>query len=87
MPCVFSTKFVIFPFPRAFGVPISFPLQTNLTVTVSTAAFLLYTRSIGVAYFGLGACVCMITVKILKQLIKEGRPDPIIRKEKKKTYG
>ncbi|KAI0322731.1 phosphatidic acid phosphatase type 2/haloperoxidase [Amylostereum chailletii] len=60
---------------------------TNIIVTGSTAAFLLHTRSIGVAYFALGAVSCSLTVKILKRLIRQGRPDPIVRKEKKKSYG
>ncbi|KAI0033159.1 phosphatidic acid phosphatase type 2/haloperoxidase [Vararia minispora EC-137] len=62
-------------------------LRTNITVTGATGAFLLYTRSAGVAWFAMGAVACSLTVKVLKRLIRQDRPDPILRKKKKKSYG
>ncbi|KZV77725.1 PAP2-domain-containing protein [Peniophora sp. CONT] len=61
--------------------------HSNLTIIGATAAFLLYTRSAGVAYFAAGAVSCSLSVKVVKRLIRQERPDPIYRKVKKKSYG
>ncbi|TDL28245.1 PAP2-domain-containing protein [Rickenella mellea] len=61
--------------------------QTNLTVTSLTACFILYTRSAGVAYFAAGAVTCSLTVKVLKHILRQPRPDPIHPSRKKRTYG
>ncbi|KAI0649910.1 phosphatidic acid phosphatase type 2/haloperoxidase, partial [Trametes meyenii] len=59
---------------------------TNAIVTTLTAAFLAYTRSVGVAYFVAGAVLCSITVKILKRCVRQPRP-VIVDGRRKKTYG
>ncbi|KLO20698.1 PAP2-domain-containing protein [Schizopora paradoxa] len=61
--------------------------KTNVTVTGLTALCILYTRSVGIAYFSLGALACSFAVKGVKRLIRQPRPDHLHPKLKKKTYG
>ncbi|KAJ7109360.1 hypothetical protein C8R44DRAFT_884405 [Mycena epipterygia] len=63
---------------------LSFLDRTNLTVTALTASAILLTRSAGVAYFGAGALMCSLSVKVLKRGIRQPRP---ALRNKKKTYG
>ncbi|KAJ3733017.1 hypothetical protein DFJ43DRAFT_272771 [Lentinula guzmanii] len=57
--------------------------KTNSTVISITACFLLYTQSSGVAYFALGTAACIMTVKMIKKLIRQERPG----NKRRKTYG
>ncbi|OSD01054.1 PAP2-domain-containing protein [Trametes coccinea BRFM310] len=63
--------------------------QTNVIVTTLTACVLLYTRSVGVAYFVVGAVLCSVTVKILKRCFRQPRPVTVIvnGRRRKKSYG
>lgn len=61
--------------------------QVNAIVTGLTAVVLLYTRSIGVAYFGVGAVACTISVKCLKQILRHARPVQTTNRRQKQTYG
>lgn len=61
--------------------------KTNVTVTSLTALCIFYTRSAGIAYFSVGALACSFTVKGLKRLLRQPRPDPLHPKLKKKSYG
>lgn len=54
--------------------PLFFILKSNKTVTTLTFIFVVTTRSLGAAYFGLGAIGCLGVVKICKQLFREARP-------------
>ncbi|KXN82101.1 Dolichyldiphosphatase 1, partial [Leucoagaricus sp. SymC.cos] len=61
---------------------------THGTVVGLTAAFLLYTRSAGVAYFVVGAVTCSVTVKLVKRAIRQPRPPPSLAGRKMKaSYG
>jgi len=48
--------------------------RTSKLVTFTTAVFIIYTRSLGAAYFAAGAGVCSLTVKVLKRVFREERP-------------
>ncbi|KAF8201802.1 hypothetical protein BJ912DRAFT_946482 [Pholiota molesta] len=62
--------------------------KTNVTVTALAAAFNLYTRSAGVAYFSIGAVVCSFSVKIVKRVVRQPRPPVNISGRKTKvSYG
>jgi dolichyldiphosphatase len=61
--------------------------ETNLTVVGLTACYLAYTRSAGVAYFGAGAVMCSLTVKILKRILRQPRPVHKNGSHRKLTYG
>jgi len=56
-------------------------------VIALTACSLLYTRSIGVAYFAAGAVTCSLSVKVVKRLVRQPRPPPIVGRKLKTTYG
>ncbi|KIJ27370.1 hypothetical protein M422DRAFT_191102, partial [Sphaerobolus stellatus SS14] len=58
--------------------------QTQFIVTSLTACVLLYTHSVGIAYFIIGALACSFSVKAVKKLVKQPRP---LGKSKKVTYG
>lgn len=62
-------------------------LETNVTVTSLTACCLAYTRSVGLAYFGTGAIMCSLSVKMVKKFLKQPRPDPVHTSRRKLTYG
>jgi len=62
-----------------------FLAKTNWTVTGLTVCAVLFTQSAGVAYFGVGAVVCTVTVKLLKRILRQ--PRPARHSQKKKTYG
>ncbi|KAE9396060.1 PAP2-domain-containing protein [Gymnopus androsaceus JB14] len=61
--------------------------KTNATVTALTAGFVLYTQSVGAAYFGAGATACLFSVKIVKKMVRQDRPLQRKGKKQKKTYG
>lgn len=61
--------------------------KTNISVTGITACFLLYTRSVGVAYFAAGAVACSMSVKVIKKFIRQPRPLPTAGARKKVSYG
>jgi len=64
--------------PCYLGLMISCPrrlLQTNFTVPVLTAVYLLYTRSAAVAYFGAGVVACSLSAKLVKKVIRQPRPN------------
>jgi hypothetical protein len=61
--------------------------QVNAVVTGLTAIVLLYTCSIGIAYFGAGAVACTISVKYLKQILRHARPVQTTSRRQKQTYG
>lgn len=61
--------------------------QTNGIVTSLTAAFVLYTRSAGVAYFAAGAVSCSLTVKLIKRGIQQPRPPVLAGRKVKASYG
>ena len=52
-----------------------FGLETNLTVTSLTALYIAYTHSAGAVYFSVGAVMCSLTVKAVKRIIKQPRPE------------
>lgn len=58
-------------------------------MTAIVAGFILYTQSAGVVYTGAGAVACLVTVKIVKKVIRQDRP--VIQrpglKKRKTTYG
>ena len=54
-------------------------------ITASTACFILYTRSAGVVYFATGAVFCCLSVKVIKEIIRQPRPPN--RKKLKVSYG
>ena len=56
-------------------------------VTALTAFAVLYTRSIGVAYFSAGALACTVTVKILKLVLQQARPVQTTQYKQKQSYG
>lgn len=73
------------PFRCSFQVQVLTKLQTNPIVTFLTASCVILTRSVGVAYFAVGAAGCSVSVKLVKRLIRQPRPlHPVSRK---KTYG
>ncbi|EPT01560.1 hypothetical protein FOMPIDRAFT_56482 [Fomitopsis schrenkii] len=61
--------------------------KTHTVVTAITAAFVLYTRSAGVAYFAAGAVLCSMSVKVIKRFVRQPRPVQVIRGKRKKSYG
>lgn len=61
--------------------------HTNLVVTALTAFAVLYTRSVGVAYFSAGALACTVTVKILKLVLQQARPVQTTEYKQKQSYG
>lgn len=70
------------------GFTLSFLDRTHGIVVGLTAAFLLYTRSAGVAYFAAGASTCSLTVKLIKRAIRQPRPPPSIAGRRvKASYG
>ncbi|PCH34020.1 PAP2-domain-containing protein [Wolfiporia cocos MD-104 SS10] len=71
--------------PRSW--PLIFLDKTNAIVTGLTAGFLLYTRSVGVAYFASGAVLCSLTVKIVKRFVRQPRPIQTKHDRQKKSYG
>ncbi|KIM88596.1 hypothetical protein PILCRDRAFT_62374 [Piloderma croceum F 1598] len=73
---------ILIPFNRFF-----LAFETNLTVASLTACYLAYTRSAGVAYFGAGATMCSLTVKILKRILRQPRPVHKNGSHRKLTYG
>ncbi|KIY70903.1 hypothetical protein CYLTODRAFT_408528 [Cylindrobasidium torrendii FP15055 ss-10] len=48
--------------------------HTNLYTTAATAALVLYTRSLDVAFFAVAAVGCSLTVKVVKRIIRQPRP-------------
>jgi len=61
--------------------------QVNTVVTGLTAVTLLYTCSIGIAYFCAGAVACMVSVKCIKPLLRHARPEQTTGLQRKPTYG
>lgn len=61
--------------------------HTNLVVTALTAFAVLYTRSVGVAYFSAGALACTVSVKILKLVLQQARPVQTTHYKQKQSYG
>jgi len=61
--------------------------QTSFIVTALTAFTVLFTRSAGVVYFGVGAVVCTVSVKCIKRIIQQARPVQTTRGRQKQTYG
>jgi len=51
--------------------------KTNFTLHGLTACLILYTRSAGVVYFAIGAVFCGLSVKVVKEIIRQPRPPPI----------
>jgi len=58
--------------------------RTNTIVTGLTAVTLLYTCSTGIAYFCAGAVACTISVKCIKPILGQARPE---KPRQKHTYG
>ncbi|KAH0830574.1 hypothetical protein J3R83DRAFT_2029, partial [Lanmaoa asiatica] len=58
-------------------------LQTSKIVTAVTLLVCLYTRSVGVSYFAVGALACVLSSKIVKRTVREQRPVH----GRKTTYG
>lgn len=52
-----------------------------------TAAGVLYTRSVGVAYYSIGAICCSLSVKAIKLLVRQPRPARTAEGIVKKSYG
>ncbi|KAA1468253.1 hypothetical protein DENSPDRAFT_794049 [Dentipellis sp. KUC8613] len=69
---------------RLYSYVLSFLDRTSFTVTALTAASLLYTRSAGIAYFCAGGVACSVTVKLLKRVLRQPRPEG---RSQKRTYG
>lgn len=83
--CVYWTRLISYQ-PEFARPDVRF--QTNRIVTALTAGFLLYTRSVGVAYFTTGALVCSLTVKVIKRCLRQPRPLQVVAGSKaKKSYG
>lgn len=61
--------------------------RVNAIVTGLTAITLLYTCSIGIAYFCAGAVACTISVKCIKQILRHARPMQTTSRRQKQTYG
>ncbi|WVR03256.1 hypothetical protein IAU60_000247 [Kwoniella sp. DSM 27419] len=67
--------------------------ETHITVTLSTALAILWTRNAHVAWFALGALNSSLSAKILKEAIRDPRPPPPPSDSKaspvrpKRTYG
>ncbi|WVQ93976.1 hypothetical protein IAU59_001054 [Kwoniella sp. CBS 9459] len=67
--------------------------ETHITVTLSTALAILWTRDAHVAWFALGALNSSLSAKVLKELIRSPRPPPPDPSSKpsrvrpKRTYG
>ena len=61
--------------------------QASPVVTGLTAVTLLYTRSVGIAYFCAGALACTISVKLLKPILGHARPKQTTSPRRKQTYG
>jgi hypothetical protein len=49
-------------------------LQSNKIITTLTFIYVLTTRSVAAAYFGLGAIGCVVVVKFCKHIFREARP-------------
>ena len=56
-------------------------------VTALTAFAVLYTRSVGVAYFSAGALACTVSVKLLKLVLQQARPVQTTHYKQKQSYG
>lgn len=69
---------------RNFPLGLRILNQSNKIVTASTFFYVLATRSLASAYFGLGAIGCMVFAKILKEILREKRP---VGTTYKITYG
>jgi len=69
------------------GLFLRFLTHTNLVVTALTAFAVLYTRSVGVAYFSAGALACTVSVKILKLVLQQARPVQTTHYKQKQSYG
>ncbi|WVQ85157.1 hypothetical protein IAT38_007322 [Cryptococcus sp. DSM 104549] len=66
--------------------------ETHITVTLSTALAILYTRSAHVVWFAIGALTSSLSAKVLKEFIRHPRPPPPpssepSRRRPKRTYG
>ncbi|WWC85518.1 uncharacterized protein L201_000382 [Kwoniella dendrophila CBS 6074] len=67
--------------------------ETHITVTLSTALTILYTRNAHVIWFAIGALNSSLSAKLLKELIRNPRPPPpdptssISKIRPKRTYG
>jgi len=69
------------------GFMLRFLDRINHAVTASTALVLLYTRSVGVGYFCAGAMACMVSVKLIKPILRQARPVQTTPLRQKETYG
>ncbi|TFL07386.1 PAP2-domain-containing protein [Pterulicium gracile] len=63
--------------------------KTNVITIVLCACACLYTRSAGVLYFCTGAVGCSLSVKLVKRVLKQPRPEVTKQpgRRKKKSYG
>ncbi|EIW85179.1 hypothetical protein CONPUDRAFT_97984 [Coniophora puteana RWD-64-598 SS2] len=59
--------------------------ETSKVLTGVTAITILYTRSVGIAYFGAGALACTLGAKAIKKAIRQQRP--VGGHRKKISYG
>ncbi|KAL4067639.1 hypothetical protein V8B97DRAFT_1949683 [Scleroderma yunnanense] len=48
--------------------------KTSVIVTTLAVSVCLHSRSAGVIYFGVGSIACALTAKLIKQVIRQGRP-------------
>ncbi|TFK29925.1 hypothetical protein FA15DRAFT_630648 [Coprinopsis marcescibilis] len=63
--------------------------RSNIVVTATVAAFVLYTRSAGMAYFALSSVACAMVAKGLKLVVRQARPaaELVMARRVKKSYG
>ncbi|KAI9454003.1 hypothetical protein F5148DRAFT_1277388 [Russula earlei] len=71
-----SRKYVFFFLDRA-----------NYVMVALTASAILYTHSVGVVYFCAGAVACTVSVKCVKQILRQARPVQTTNREQKQSFG
>jgi dolichyldiphosphatase len=79
----FLDQVCFLPFYLSFSN--TFKSQSNVIVAFLSAGAMLFTRAVGVAYCVLGAVMCSLSVKLLKNVIRQPRPPHT--SQQKVTYG
>jgi len=61
--------------------------RANYMMIALTALTILYTRSVGVVYFCAGAIACTVSVKCVKQILRQARPAQTTHRGQKQSFG